>query len=194
MASAAPPTARNGLLILQQDVRIERVPGEPFIPGWEKAVTVSREEGARALTARPPHTDGCRRIVEDIQGVQHTIKFAFCSNPGCQTVFAEAAQHSTAVIEENTMTIQAVLLQGGRSSVKLYLCSLCGNAQYCGKACQQQHWKAHKPLCGALKEALKADKDAVTLRAPVCGEVVSLDKDWRRLFDTRGELHTYTSP
>ncbi|KAJ7636086.1 hypothetical protein DFH06DRAFT_659244 [Mycena polygramma] len=32
---------------------------------------------------------------------------------------------------------------------KLLKCSRCGEVDYCGRACQTAHWKAHKPVCKA---------------------------------------------
>ena len=30
------------------------------------------------------------------------------------------------------------------------VCSGCGIARYCSRACQEMHWALHKPLCGAI--------------------------------------------
>jgi hypothetical protein len=41
---------------------------------------------------------------------------------------------------------------------KGHKCSGCRMAYYCGKACQAQHWKQHKPVCKAVAAAASAGK------------------------------------
>ena len=35
---------------------------------------------------------------------------------------------------------------------KLYLCSRCGIARYCGPDCQKAHWEKHKPICRRFRK------------------------------------------
>ena len=39
---------------------------------------------------------------------------------------------------------------GCKSNGKL-VCSSCKSVKYCGKDCQQRHWKSHKPNCRPMK-------------------------------------------
>ena len=41
-------------------------------------------------------------------------------------------------------------------SVKLKPCSVCKTARYCGRGCQVEHWKKHKPHCTAGTLAARA--------------------------------------
>jgi hypothetical protein len=43
--------------------------------------------------------------------------------------------------------------------VKLKPCSVCKTAKYCGRECQVEHWKKHKPDCRAPTAAPPGDKD-----------------------------------
>jgi hypothetical protein len=45
--------------------------------------------------------------------------------------------------------ISAKMLQGG----KLKECSRCRSVRYCGKACQAEHWPAHKAMCKRVQAA-----------------------------------------
>ena len=36
------------------------------------------------------------------------------------------------------------------------VCSVCQAARYCGDACRNLHWKAHKPECKRIKKESKA--------------------------------------
>jgi hypothetical protein len=41
--------------------------------------------------------------------------------------------------------------QCGRSDIRLKQCDGCKAIHYCGKDCQRQHWKMHKPICKITK-------------------------------------------
>lgn len=56
-----------------------------------------------------------------------------CNNPCCRSL-------------EGASELQLV---GGRSCS----CAGCRTARYCGRACQRQHWRQHKPVCQALAAA-----------------------------------------
>ena len=43
--------------------------------------------------------------------------------------------------------------------VKLKPCSVCKTAKYCGRECQVEHWKKHKPDCRAPTAVPPGDKD-----------------------------------
>ena len=47
--------------------------------------------------------------------------------------------------------------------VKLKPCSVCKTARYCGRVCQVEHWKAHKPHCTAETPAARAAARAEAL-------------------------------
>ena len=47
--------------------------------------------------------------------------------------------------------------------VKLKPCSVCKTATYCGRGCQVEHWKAHKPHCTAETPAARAAARAAAL-------------------------------
>ena len=47
--------------------------------------------------------------------------------------------------------------------VKLRPCSVCKTALYCGRGCQVEHWKAHKPHCTAETPAARAAARAEAL-------------------------------
>jgi hypothetical protein len=59
-----------------------------------------------------------------------------CNNPACNIV---AGRHE-------------VMLVSGRSCI----CAGCQVARYCGRLCQRQHWKQHKPACQMLAAAQAA--------------------------------------
>ena len=60
----------------------------------------------------------------------------FCNNSSCVTVCGPSE----------------VLLVSGRSCI----CAGCRTARYCGRGCQRQAWKQHKPVCKALAAAAAA--------------------------------------
>ncbi|XP_029184491.2 protein kinase C-binding protein 1-like [Acropora millepora] len=39
----------------------------------------------------------------------------------------------------------------GSTTPRLFLCSGCWSACYCGEACQRNHWPTHMQACGALR-------------------------------------------
>jgi hypothetical protein len=57
----------------------------------------------------------------------------FCNNSSCVNVCGPSE----------------VLLVSGRSCI----CAGCRTARYCGRGCQRQAWKQHKPVCKALAAA-----------------------------------------
>ena len=42
------------------------------------------------------------------------------------------------------------------SSTPSTMCSACRSALYCGRACQRQHWAAHRPVCAQLQATAAA--------------------------------------
>jgi hypothetical protein len=64
-----------------------------------------------------------------------------CNNPTCS----------------NLSGPQELQLVNGRSC----MCGGCRVAHYCSRACQVQHWKAHKPVCRAIAAA-RADEAGTT--------------------------------
>jgi hypothetical protein len=48
--------------------------------------------------------------------------------------------------------------EAGIVQSKGHKCNGCHKAYYCGKACQAQHWKQHKPVCKAIAAAASAAK------------------------------------
>jgi hypothetical protein len=60
----------------------------------------------------------------------------FCNNSSCVNVCGPSE----------------VLLVSGRSCI----CAGCRTARYCGRVCQRQAWKQHKPACKALAAAAAA--------------------------------------
>ena len=64
----------------------------------------------------------------------------FCNNGGCVNVCGPSE----------------VLLVSGRSCI----CAGCRTARYCGRGCQRQAWKQHKPVCKALAAAAAATAGA----------------------------------
>jgi hypothetical protein len=60
---------------------------------------------------------------------------------------------------------EALIVQG-----KGLKCTACRKAYYCVKACQEQHWKQHKPVCKAVVAA------AATAAAPFLEAVVFPDR------------------
>jgi hypothetical protein len=61
---------------------------------------------------------------------------SFCNNSGCVNVCGPSE----------------VMLVSGRTN----LCAGCRTARYCGRGCQRQAWKQHKPVCKALAAAAAA--------------------------------------
>jgi hypothetical protein len=61
---------------------------------------------------------------------------SFCNNSGCVNVCGPSE----------------VMLVSGRTN----LCAGCRTARYCGRGCQGQAWKQHKPVCKALAAAAAA--------------------------------------
>jgi hypothetical protein len=59
-----------------------------------------------------------------------------CNNPSCSNVSGPS---------------EAGLVKGSSCA-----CGGCRVARYCGKTCQSQHWKLHKPVCKALAAARAA--------------------------------------
>jgi hypothetical protein len=59
-----------------------------------------------------------------------------CNNPACS----------------NGSGLSEAQLVGHKSCI----CGGCLQGRYCGKACQKQHWKQHKPVCRALAAAAAA--------------------------------------
>ena len=173
------PGARAGLLIKAQ-YRCQ--------PDCPLAVHVMWEDGVRALAARAPDADGCQRFAVDTEGVSHKVKMAYCNNPACRTQFPTGPA-PVCMINPTENTIYGVWLKGSPPAIQLHRCAGCVNAQYCDKACQKQHWPQHKTLCGSLKAALQADKDAVAARTPLSGDTVWLDRDWRGVLTTGPKLN-----
>jgi hypothetical protein len=58
---------------------------------------------------------------------------SFYNNPSCSNISGPTEVH----------------LVSGQSCI----CAGCCTARYCGRACQRQHWKQHKPVCKALAAA-----------------------------------------
>lgn len=61
----------------------------------------------------------------------------FCNNPDCSNL---------------TGASEAALVSAGRSSRR----GECKKARYCSRACQELHWKVHKPVCKAIAAASAA--------------------------------------
>jgi small-conductance mechanosensitive channel len=60
----------------------------------------------------------------------------FCNNPACVNISGPSE----------------IQLVSGRSCI----CAGCLTARYCGRVCQQQAWRQHKPVCKALAAAAAA--------------------------------------
>ena len=51
----------------------------------------------------------------------------------------------------------------GQGGAELSVCARCIDRKFCGKACQKQHWKAHKIICTRPAEQMKAFMDSIPL-------------------------------
>lgn len=76
-----------------------------------------------------------------------------CNNIGCTSLLGPSERQ----------------LVGGRGTS----CSGCRTARYCGKQCQKQHWKQHKPFCKAIAAVAaaacdKAEAEDAAAVAPQC--------------------------
>jgi hypothetical protein len=80
----------------------------------------------------------CLRAVGDVVGLIPVADF--CNNGSCVTVCGPSE----------------VQLVSGRSCI----CAGCRTARYCGRGCQRQAWKQHKPVCKALAAAAAATAGA----------------------------------
>jgi hypothetical protein len=83
----------------------------------------------------------CVGLVDELVLRMHAVGAAlgviavpdFCNNSSCVNVCGPSE----------------VLLVSGRSCI----CAGCRVARYCGRVCQRQAWKQHKPVCKALAAA-----------------------------------------
>jgi hypothetical protein len=106
-----------------------------------------------------------------------------CSNPACGKLEEPSSSPKAVVIEETPTSTTATTAataggaaEGGAAAAarlpaaaasneaaatagpadeKFMVCTACKAAFYCGKACQKQHWQAHKEQCATEKVRLK---------------------------------------
>jgi hypothetical protein len=118
------------------------------IEGAEAAILDAVTESVFGATPNPPSSTSSaastpRQIRESLshhlQTLGHTLSSLVhahaCSNPSCSNFSGPS---------------EAKLVAGSSSK-----CSSCRAARYCGRACQKEHWKHHKPVCKGLAAAVK---------------------------------------
>ena len=155
---------------------------ESDVPESEDFVTVRLEEGARVLQTLDGMYNNSRRFVTDRKGKMHEVKMAFCCNPGCQSVISAPCRAGTPLIDATGL--YGIELRGISPYSCLKHCGSCKNTQYCGRACQKEHWKEHKLVCGELGDYLRDSRPSRNQMGPP----VSLDRDSRGMPEFTREL------
>jgi hypothetical protein len=158
VAAAVPWLVLIGRVLLQAEFAAAHVQHDvyhqvlPVLRGYLKAQRVAKHMAAAGLdTTEILQQVSAVLVTEEADvlpaawhslGVSLTsLAFPYaCNNPTCSNLSGR----------------QELQLVNGRSC----MCGGCRVAHYCSRACQRQHWKAHKPVCQAIAAAQAAETES----------------------------------
>jgi hypothetical protein len=138
-ATSARPLFSLLLAALQAPLQDAGISAQMSAAGLNAGAVLSKALAAKVAVkaARVAKPDALIAAVKDLgEGLTSLPCAVACNNPVCSNM-SEASE---------------VQLVAGSQ----HKCSGCRTARYCGRECQAQHWKQHRPVCKALAAAAAA--------------------------------------